>query len=280
MPGVGDGDEGEEPGRDEADRQAQRVFRHVRAELRVDEQDGGEGSRGKPRGREAGPRTVGQRGGYRDERKEHRERRRRVAREGQKACDQRHRHEDLGEGHQATSLRGSEQLVEDQDRDDRDAAERKIWAWSARNKPLIPTPSSTMVMVSHQTTRSVCWASRPSARAPCCGVTDVESEAERSLIVVSLAEVVGHPTAGQNDPNQEQARENRGHGDDGLLWRHDPLVRPLPRAWSGAPKTGIRRLRPASASMGTRRGWRKRTNPSVPPQLWTRSQHCGTAGTR
>ena len=80
---------------------------------------------GKPRGGEAGPRAVGQRRGHRDEREEHRERRRRVAGECQKAGDEPHRHEDLGEGHQATSLRGSEQLVEDQDRDDRGAAEEE-----------------------------------------------------------------------------------------------------------------------------------------------------------
>ena len=32
---------------------------------------------------------------------------------------------------------------------------RKIGAWSEANEPLIPTPSMTIVIVSHHTTRSV-----------------------------------------------------------------------------------------------------------------------------
>ncbi len=125
VPGVGDGHEGQEPGREEADREAQRVLSHVAAELGIDEQDGGERGGGQPRGGQAGARSVGQRSRHRDERKQHGERRRREARECQEAGDEPDRHEDLGERHQAPALRGSQELVEDQDGDDRGAAEEE-----------------------------------------------------------------------------------------------------------------------------------------------------------
>ena len=41
----------------------------------------------------------------------------------------------------------------------------KIGAWSAANEPLIPTPSMTIVIVSHQTTRSVASGPRGASEA-------------------------------------------------------------------------------------------------------------------
>ena len=51
-------------------------------------------------------------------------------------------------------------LVEDDHRQHRRAPSTKIGAWSAANEPLMPTPSSTIVIVSHHTTRSVASAVR------------------------------------------------------------------------------------------------------------------------
>jgi hypothetical protein len=123
--GVGDGHEGEEPGRDDADRQAQRVLRPVLAQARIHEQRGGEGRGGQDGRGEPRSRPGCERGSNADEGEQHRERRRGVPGQGQQAADEgRGRHE-LGEPHQPAARAGADKLVEDHDGEHRRPAQQE-----------------------------------------------------------------------------------------------------------------------------------------------------------
>ena len=74
VPGIGDRHERQQPGRQQADGEAQDVLRAVQPEVRVDRQHRGKGKGGERCGGDPGTRAVGQRGRHADERKQHRER--------------------------------------------------------------------------------------------------------------------------------------------------------------------------------------------------------------
>ena len=126
----------------------------------------------------------------------------------------------LGEPHE-TSARGPSETNSWKTTTARTAAppSRKIGAWSAANEPLIPTPRSTIVIVSHHTTRSV-----PSTPwAVVIGRRIGRSEGRQRPVEGGSGRLVRGAT-GEHDPHQEKPRQERGDGDDGQLERHKSLV--------------------------------------------------------
>ena len=216
-------------------------------------QDDGEGDR-RERGRgEARARAMRQRRRDRHQREEHRERRGWRSRvSDEEAGHQGDRDNELGEARETAAAADGAALVEDDHARTAAAPSAKIGACSAANEPLIPTPSRTMAIVSHHTTRSV-------ASALALGATP--SSPRRSIGEVCARGRRGQLSAasGQHDPHQQKAGKQRRHGDDDQLGWHEMSV---PRVAESDETTATRR--PGQYGGGGRDGANVLTQPYYP----------------